>query len=119
MNDQIVFPHQKLDAYRLSRELAVGVRKARISHAELRDQAERASVSVFLALNEGLPFASVKMRAQFFLRAKASLCELVGALDLACELGALDAVLARELHGIAARVAAILVALLRPTASRA
>ena len=113
MNDLSLFPHQKLDAYRLSRELAVGVRRARIAHAELRDQAERASVSVFLALNEGLPHSSAKMRAQYFVRAKASLCEVVGALDLAREIGALDGAAWRELHAIAARAAAIIVALLR------
>ena len=53
------------------------------------------------------------MRAQFFVRAKASLCEVVGALDLAREVGALDDAAWRELHAIAARVAAIIVALLR------
>ena len=113
MNDLSLFPHQKLDAYSLSRELAVGVRAAHIAHAALRDQAERASVSVFLALNEGLPHSSAKIRAQYFLRAKASLCELVGALDLARQLGALDDAGWRELHAIAARVAAIIVGLLR------
>ena len=53
MNDLPMLPHQKLDAYRLSRELAIGVRAAKITHGELRDQAERPSVSVFLAINEG------------------------------------------------------------------
>ena len=113
MNDSLIFPHQKLDAYRLSRELAIGVREARVAHSELRDQAERASVSTFLAISEGLPQTSAKMRAQFFVRAKASLCEVVSALDLAHAMGALDDARARELHAIAARVAAILVGLLR------
>src|SRR5258706_9097428 len=113
MNDLTLFPHQKLDVYRLSLSLAQRVRGARIAHAELRDQAERASVSVFLALNEGLPHASAKMRAQYFMRAKASLCELVGALELAAAIGALEDAAWRELHAIAARVAAIVVALLR------
>ena len=113
MNALTLFPHQKLDVYRHALSLAKGVRSARIAHAELRDQAERASVSAFLAINEGLPHASAKMRAQYFVRAKASLCELVGALELAREIGALDAEAWRELHAIAARVAAIVVALLR------
>lgn len=113
MNDLPLFPHQKLDVYRLSRELAKGVRDAKVAHGELRDQAERASVSVFLAINEGLPQVSRRMRATYFVRAKASLCELVGALDLARGLGAIDDAVARELHAIASRVAAILVALLR------
>ncbi len=112
MNDRL-FPHQKLDVYRLSRELAKGVRGAAIAHGELRDQSERASVSVFLAINEGLPHGSVRMRKQYFLRAKASLYELVGALDLAREFDVLGDATWRELHAIAARVAAILVALLR------
>src|SRR5882672_6872579 len=113
MNDLALFPHQKLDVYRHSLSLSKRVREARIAHAELRDQAERASISVFLALNEGLPHASAKMRAQYFTRAKASLCEVVGALELACAIGALEGAVWRELHEIAARVAAIIVALLR------
>ena len=112
MND-LLFPHQKLDAYRLSKELAIGVRKAHIEHGELRDQAERASVSVFLAISEGLPQTSPKMRAQFFLRAKASLCEVVSALDLAHDLNVLADEPAQILHALAKRVAAMLVALLR------
>src|SRR5258706_195207 len=44
MNDLTLFPHQKLDVYRLSLSLAQRVRGARIAHAELRDQAERARV---------------------------------------------------------------------------
>jgi four helix bundle protein len=113
MNDLTLFPHQKLDIYKLARELAARVRAVRVAHAELRDQAERASVSVFLALNEGLPHTSARQRAQYFTRAKASLCELVGALDLACAVGAIGEREHRELHAIAARVAAIIVALLR------
>ena len=84
-------------AFYLSRakhEVTVIARGARLE-ALTRDAAivavdgERASVSVFLAISEGLPQTSVKMRAQFFVRAKASLCEVVSALDLARELGAL------------------------------
>jgi hypothetical protein len=62
MNDLPLFPHQRLDVYLLSRRLAKGVRDARVSHSELRDQAERASISVFLAINEGLPQVSSRMR---------------------------------------------------------
>ena len=113
MNDLTLFPHQKLDVYKHALDLSKRVREARIAHGELRDQAERASISVFLALNEGLPHASTRMRAQYFTRAKASLCEVVGALHLAREIGALDDGAWRELHAIAARVAAIVVALLR------
>ena len=113
MNDLPLLPHQKLDAYRLSRELAVRVRAAKIAHSELRDQAERASVSVFLAINEGLPHSSPRMRRTYYERARASLCETVGACDLAHGFGALDDAQARELHLLAKRVGAIIVGLLR------
>ena len=54
-NEDTPFPHQKLDAYRLSREMTELVFAAKIRNAELRDQAERSSTSCFLAINEGLP----------------------------------------------------------------
>ena len=47
-NDHSVLPFQKLDVYIAAKEIARLVNEARISHAELRDQAQRASISCFL-----------------------------------------------------------------------
>src|ERR1019366_562919 len=41
---------QDVHVYQVTMKLCVHVREARIAHAELRDQAERASVSTFLAV---------------------------------------------------------------------
>ena len=91
MNDDILFPHQRLDVYVACKELAVMVRAVGIRDANLRDQAVRAADSVFLQLSEGLPSYRPKMRLVFFERARDSLFELVAALHLACEIGAIEA----------------------------
>ena len=64
MTDQ--FPFQKLDAYAVAKAMAMAVHAAKISHRELRDQAERASVSTFLQLSEGLPNDAPGMRRRYF-----------------------------------------------------
>ncbi len=46
---------QKLDIYVAAKEMARLVNEARITHTELRDQAQRASISCFLQLAEGYP----------------------------------------------------------------
>ena len=54
MNDESLLPFQRLDAYKVAKELAKRVHEAQIRDAELRDQATRASKSAFLGLCEGL-----------------------------------------------------------------
>jgi hypothetical protein len=68
MNDAALLPHQRTHIYQACFELSTRVRKACIGHAELRDQSERASVSAFLAVSEGLRQASSRMRKQYFER---------------------------------------------------
>ena len=104
--------HQRLDVYVVAREIARLVHEGKIRDAELRDQAERASKSTFLALSEGLPHFSRKMRLQFFHRAHASHCELAGALDLAGVLGAIDPARLREIEPLLVRGAQLIRALL-------
>jgi hypothetical protein len=53
MNDRLL-PFQKLDVYKLAKELARLVHEAQIRDAELRDQATRGAKSTFLGLCEGL-----------------------------------------------------------------
>jgi four helix bundle protein len=108
------FAFQRLDVYVAARELAALVHSARISDAELRDQATRAAKSCFLALAEGLPHESPGQRGRYFATAHASLCECVAALDLAAAVGALSPALAATAAERAARVRRMLTALRRP-----
>ena len=104
-------PFQSLDVYVAARELAAVVHGAQIGDAELRDQATRAAKSVFLNLCEGLPSDSGPMRRKHFALANGSLHELVGAMDLACAIGALAPAPAARAQGLAARVKRMLRAL--------
>ncbi len=113
MKEQELLPHQTMHIYQAAMQLCVSVRGARIAHAELRDQAERASVSTFLAVSEGLPHSGPRMRRQFFERARASAWEVASCLHLAYALGALDEARWRECHALTARTSAMLVALAR------
>ena len=113
MTDSVAFPFMRLDVYRSARELVVRVEALGIRRASLRDQASRACESVVLALAEGLPHDAPRLRRVYFARAKASLCEVAGALDLAVAVGVADAAAAGEALTLAGRVRAMLVALLR------
>jgi len=87
MNQQHLFPFQNLDAYRVARELARRVHESKIRDRELRDQATRAAKSCFLCLCEGLPNEGAAMRHKYFVEARNSLAETVGAMDLAAIIG--------------------------------
>lgn len=108
-----VLPFQRLDAYRVARELARVVCSAGIADAELRDQATRAAKSAFLNLCEGLPDDRPGVRRRYFRQADGSVHEVAGALDLAAAIGALDEEVARQGIALAARVRALLRGLLR------
>ena len=111
MANDTLFPFQQLDVYRAARELAALVHQARISDAELRDQATRASKSVFLNICEGLPSESAGVRYRHFSIANGSLHEVVGALDLAQAIGALAPEPAARAQALALRVKRMLRAL--------
>ncbi len=106
-------PFQKLDAYRVARELASRVHAARIRDAELRDQATRAAKSAFLCLCEGLPNDRPAMRGKYFTMADNALHETVGAVDLADALGAIAAADAAAIQALGARFRALLRGLTR------
>ena len=108
MNDEHTLPFQRLDAYKVARELAKRVHECRIRDAELRDQATRAAKSAFLGLCEGLPSDLSGIRRRHFDIANNSLHELIGAADLAEALGALDPAVARDVLALAARLKRIL-----------
>ena len=111
MANDTLFPFQQLDVYRAARELAALVHQARISDAELRDQATRFSKSVFLNICEGLPSESAGVRHRHFSIANGSLHEVVGALDLAQAIGALAPEPAERAQALALRVKRMLRAL--------
>ena len=101
-NDTLAF--QRLDIYKAAKELARLVHQGRIRDAELRDQATRASKSTFLGLCEGLPSDAPGIRRRHFDIANNSLHEVVGAIDLAETIGALDPDVAQAILALAVRV---------------
>jgi four helix bundle protein len=103
MNDNLL-PFQRLDVYQAAKELAKRVHEAGIRDAELRDQATRASKSTFLGLCAGLPSDSSGVRRRHFEIANNSLHEVIGAVDLASAIGAMDAELASAILRIAVRL---------------
>lgn len=107
------FRFMSLDVWRSARELAVVVARMEVRRRTLRDQLDRACESVVLALAEGLPHDSVRMRRQYFARAKASLAEVAGAADLGAAVGAIDAGEAATVIALASKVRAMTVGLLR------
>jgi four helix bundle protein len=108
-----VFPFQKLDVYKLARQLAALVQRMNIRDAELRDQATRASKSAFLNLCEGLPDDRGAMRRKYFAQADGSLHETAGAVDLAAAIGAVPQERADEALAVAVRVRAMIRGLLK------
>ena len=113
MNDENLFPFQNLDAYRVARELARRVHAAKIRDRELRDQATRAAKSCFLCLCEGLPNEGAAMRHKYFVEARNSLAETVGALDLAAAIGVVREQDASAVQALGSRLRCMLTALLR------
>ena len=107
------FSCQRLDVYKVARELAVRVVGLRIGDREIRDQATRAVKSAFLQLAEGLPQRSVPMRRKYFSCAQGSLHEVVAAIDLANVCGDVADDDAKRIVALAHRFDAMLRVLLR------
>ena len=105
------FQFQKLDSYQVAKQVCVQVHALKIGQRELRDQAERAALSVFLNLSEGLAGRQSGVRKRHFAIALGSLGEVSAALDMAVALGLVreDA----ELTSLVSRLGAMLGALLR------
>lgn len=111
-NDNCELSFQKLDVYIAAKEIARLVNEAGIAHGELRDQAQRASISCFLQLAEGLPNRGTGMRRKYFTESNNSLHEVVAAVDLACTLGAISVEKARAIQALGVRTRSMLGALL-------
>jgi four helix bundle protein len=108
MNDDNLFPFQKLDAYRVAFALTKRVVEAKIRDAELRDQATRAAKSILVNLGEGLPSDAPGTRRRHFNIADGSLHETVAAVDLARALAAIDEEHASEIQALAWRMRALI-----------
>src|SRR6185295_9060153 len=113
MTNEHLLPHQKLDVYRVARELARRVHAAKIRDRALRDQATRASKSCFLCLCEGLPNEGAALRHKYFVEARNSLAETVGAVDLAAAIGVVRDADADAVQALGSRLRRMLTALLR------
>ena len=113
MKTENLFRFQNLDCYRVARELAQRVHHARIRDRELRDQATRASKSCFLCLCEGLPNEGAALRHKYFVEARNSLAETVGAVDLAAAIGVVRDDDADAIQALGSRLRRMLTALLR------
>src|SRR5258707_5369098 len=72
----------RLDAYRVAVEFAALAARGRVTPASLRDQIERASVSIVLNLAEGVGRTSVPDQAHFFAIAPGSALDCAAVLDL-------------------------------------
>ena len=113
MKNENLFPFQTLDVYRAARELALRVHQARIRDRELRDKATRASKSCFLCLCEGLPNEGTPLRHKYFVEARNSLAETVGAIDLAAAIGVVRQDDADAVQALGSRIRRMLTALIR------
>ena len=113
MKTENFFRFQNLDCYRVARELAQRVHQARIRDRELRDQATRASKSCFLCRCEGLPNEGAALRHKYFVEARNSLAETVGAVDLAAAIGVVRDDDADAIQALGSRLRRMLTALLR------
>ena len=113
MKDSNLFRFQQLDVYRAARELARLVHVSRIRDRELRDQATRAAKSCFLCLCEGLPNEGAAMRHKYFTEARNSLCEAIGAVDLAATIAVMRDEDAEVIQALGLRVRRMLTALMR------
>ncbi|MEO8877680.1 MAG: four helix bundle protein [Polyangiaceae bacterium] len=102
------FRFQKLDVYVAAKELAVLIHQARISDAELRDQATRAAKSCFLNLAEGLPSRQLGVRRRHFTHALGSLAEVCAAIELASAIGIVDDTFERSAHDLTTRIAQLI-----------
>ena len=102
-----------LDAYRVAREIALRVHESKIRDRELRDQATRAAKSCFLCLCEGLPNEGAAMRHKYFVEARNSLAETVGAMDLAAIIGVARQEDVDIIQELGSRLRKMLTALLR------
>ena len=111
------FAHERLDAYRVAKELAVGcvrlTSETPRGFADLRDQARRSALATVRHIAEGASRTSPADKRARFVVARGEVAELDATLDTALALDLLPVSSTRELRILAARVGAMLTGLIR------
>ena len=108
-----VIPFQRLDAYRVARELARVVCTAGIADAELRDEALRSAKSACLNSAEGAGRVSRPDKARSFAIARAEAGEAAAAVEIAASCGDASPAAAARVNQVAHRLVALLTGLIR------
>ena len=100
----------RLDVYRVAREFDLFAARVlpRRGCAALRDQLERASSSIVLNIAEGCGRYARPEKAHFYLIARGSAMECVGALDVALGRGLVTATAHRHGRGLLGRIVQML-----------
>ena len=111
------FPHERLDAYHVAKELAVGVERLAASlprgHANVRDQIRRAAHATMLNIAEGANRWSPRDKAARFATARGECGECDAALAFLLDLGLGAGSDVHSLRHRADRVGAMLTGLIR------
>jgi four helix bundle protein len=106
---------ERLDAYRVAIEFqktAAGICSNRRMGATLRDQLDRASVSIVLCIAEGAGRRTARDKAHFFTIARGSATECAAVLDLLEARGLLSASARRHGRGLLIRIVQMLTRLI-------
>jgi four helix bundle protein len=117
------FPHQHLDAFHLSMELALGVERPVAGlprgYADLKDQVRLAAGATMRNLTEGANRWAGRDKAARFAIARGECGECDAALQMIAALGLAPADVVAALRQLADRVGAMLTALIRREERRA
>jgi four helix bundle protein len=106
-------PHHRLVAFSVAKELLIAVVGAKITDAELRDQATRAAKSAALNTAEGAGRISPRDKARCFAIARGECAEAAAAIEIAAAVGATTQAAVDTVNAIAHRLCAMLTRLCR------
>jgi four helix bundle protein len=113
-HDEPQLDAERLDAYRIALEfqaLAVDLVPRR-GHPELRDQLERASISIVLNIAEGAGRSSAPDKARFYTMARGSAAECAAIVDLLRARGLASVDTSRRARGLLVRIVQMLTKLI-------
>ena len=111
---------ERLDAYRVAVEfqtIAAGIGSHRRVGATLRDQLDRASVSIVLCIAEGAGRRTARDKANFFTIARGSATECAAVLDLLLARGLVSPADHRHGRGLLVRIVQMLTRLIARSTS--
>ena len=111
------FSHQRLDAFHVAMELAIGVERLAAAlargHADTKDQVRRAASATLRNITEGANRWSPRDKAARYVIARGECGECDGALELIARLRLAPAAEVRALRQLADRVGAMLTGLIK------